>query len=93
MNVISLWKCQEAVSHTIRSTLDSNHQSLAAKLSDVLLFDKYSIKDTFFYEQLGWIRLQSNFQESAFPDVFADGISCLTTGLELDRYEYAARRN
>ncbi len=93
MNVISLWKCREAVSQTIGATSHGNHHSLAAKLPDILLLVKHMTEDSFFREQLGRTGLRSNLQQLAFPDLFADGIACLATGLELGRYVYAARGN
>lgn len=50
MNVISLWKCQEAISRAIEVTSHDNCYSFAAKLSDILLLIKYIIEDSLFYE-------------------------------------------
>ena len=93
MNVISLWKCWEVVSRTTKATLHGNCHNLAAKLPNVLLLVKYITEDFLFYEQLGQTWLQNNLQLSAFPDLFADGTARLATGLELDRYVYAAYGN
>ncbi len=82
INVISLWKCREAVSQTTGPTLHGNRHSFNAKLPDVLLLVKHMTKDSLFCEQLGRTRLQSNLQQSAFPDLFADGTTRLATGLE-----------
>ncbi|WP_375449060.1 hypothetical protein [uncultured Nostoc sp.] len=93
MNVISLWKCQEAVSRNTGAILHSNRHSLAAKLPDISLLVKHMTEDSLFCERLDWTRLRSNLQQSAFSDLFADDIARLATGLELGRYICAARRN
>ncbi len=93
MNVISLWKCREAVSQTTGATSHGNCHNFATKLLDVSLLIKHMTKDSFFHEQLGWTGLRSNLQQSTFPDLFADGTACLATGLELGGCVYVAHRN
>lgn len=51
------------------------------------------IDNSFFHKQLGWTGLQSNFQQLAFLDLFADGIARLAIGWELSRYIYTACTN
>ncbi len=53
MNVISLWKCREAVSRAIEATLHGNCHSLTTKVPDISLLMKYIIEDSVFQEQLG----------------------------------------
>ncbi len=53
MNVISLWKCREAVSHAMRATSHGNRHSVAAKLPDISLLVKHMTEDFLFCEQLG----------------------------------------
>lgn len=53
MNVISLWKCREAISRTTGATSHGNRDSLAAKLPDVSLLVKHMTEDSLFREQLG----------------------------------------
>ncbi len=48
INVIFLWKYQEAVSHIIRATLHINCHSFVAKLPNVSLLIKYIIEDSLF---------------------------------------------
>ncbi len=50
MNVISLWKCQEAVSQTTGAISHGNCHSLAVKLSDVSLLVKHMTEDSLFCE-------------------------------------------
>ena len=93
MNVISLWKCREAVSRTIRATLHGNRHSLATKVHDASLLVKHMIEDSFFREQLGRTGLRNNRTEYAFRDLFAEGVARLSTGVELGKYVQAARGN
>lgn len=46
-----------------------------------------------FYEEFGRTKLQSNFQQLAYSNLFADGTICLATSLELSRYICAICRN
>lgn len=93
MNVISLWKCQKAVSRVIRAILHSNCHSFATKVSEVFLLMKHMIKDSFFQKQLGWIELRNNYTEYAFKDLFAKRIARIFTDMEICRYIQTARRN
>ncbi len=93
MNVISLWKCQEAVSHATGAISHGNQHSLTAKLPDILLLVKHMTEDFLFREQLGRTRIRNNGPELAFPDLFAEGTARLSTGVELARYVSTARRN
>ena len=93
INMISFWKCWKAISHIIGATLQGNCHNLTAKLLNISLFVKHMIENSFFYEQLGWKRLQSNLQQLVFSDLFADSITHLATGLKLGRYVYTAYRN
>lgn len=88
MNVISLGKSREVVSRTTKATSHSNFHSLAAKLLDVLFFVKHMTENSLFCQNLGRTGLQSNLQQSAFPDLFANGTTCFATSLELSRYIY-----
>ena len=93
MNMIFFWKCQEAISRTIRTTLHGNCHSFAAKLPNILLLVKNMTKNSLFCEQLGQKRLQSNFQQLTFLDLFADGTACLAISLKLGKYICATRGN
>lgn len=91
--MIFFWKCQEVVFHTTRANLYNNCHSLVAKLLDILLLIKYIIEDPFFYKQFSWIGLQTNLQQLAFPNLFADSTTYLATDLKLDRYIYIVCEN
>lgn len=91
--MIFLWRCRKAVFRTTGATSHGNRHSLAAKLPDISLLVKHMTEDSLFREQLGRTGLQSNLQQSAFPDLFADSTVRFATGLELSRYVYAARGN
>ena len=58
-----------------------------------MLLIKHMTKDSLFCKQLGWTRLQSNFQQLAFLDLFVDDTACFATSLELSRYIYATYGN
>lgn len=81
------------ISRTTRATLHGNHHSLVTKLPNVSLLVKHITKDSLLCKQLGQTGLQSNLQQSVFPNFFADGTACLATGFELGRYVCAAREN
>lgn len=93
MNVISLWKCQEAVSRATGATSHGNRHSLATKVHDVSLLVKHMINDSLFREQLGRTGLRNNRIEYAFRNLFAERVARLSTGVELGRYVQAARGN
>lgn len=93
MNVIFLWKCQEAVFYTTKVTSHGNQHSLAAKLLNILLLVKHMTEDFLFHEQLGWTGMRINRPKSAFPDLFIEGTARLSTGIELARYIPSARGN
>ncbi len=48
MNMISLWKCREAVSRATGATLHGNCHSFAIKVPDISLLMKHIIEDSFF---------------------------------------------
>ena len=60
INVISLCKCQEVVSHTTVATSYSNCYSLAAKRLDISLLIKHMTEEFPFYKQFGQIAIQDN---------------------------------
>ncbi len=93
MNVISLWKCREAVSRATGATSHGNCHSLTIKVPDVSLLMKHMIDDSFFQEQLGWMGLRNNRTEYAFRDLFAKGVARIFTGMEIGRYVQASRGN
>lgn len=95
LNVLSLWKCREAVSRTTGATSHGNRHSLVAKLPDVSLLIKHMAGDSIFEEKLGRCGAQNGNGNlpSVFVDPFTEGTACLSTGIPISRYVYEARGN
>ena len=60
INVMFLWKCQEAVSRATKAISHGNFHSFAAKLLDISLRVKHMTKDSLLHKQLDRTEMQSN---------------------------------
>lgn len=93
LNVLSLWKCKEAVSRATGATSHGNCHSLVAKLPDISLLVKHMTENSIFHEQLGRTGMRNNNAESALPNLFSIGVGHLSTGVALSQYINSARGN
>lgn len=93
MNIVSFWKCQEAISRPTKVTLYGNCHSFVIKLLNILLLVKHIIEDLLFHEQLGQTRIQNNTQELTFLDLFIESNVRLSTSIEFPKYIFSARGN
>lgn len=93
LNVLSLWKCREAVLRTTGATSYGNRHSLVAKLPDVSLLIKHMAGDSIFEEKLGRCGAQNGNVLSAFVDLFTEGTTRLSTGIPISKYVHKAQGN
>lgn len=93
LNVLSLWSCKKAVSHTTDAISHGNYYSFIARVLDISLLIKHMTEDSIFAEKLGRTGLQNNYTVSAFLNLFSIRVANFLTGVTLKRYIHSACSN
>lgn len=91
--MVSFYKYQKVVFHTMGATLYGNCHSLTVRLPNILLLIKHMIEGLLFYEEFGRIEIRNNIQVSAFSDLFVEDKIYLSIDIELARYVSSVYRN